>query len=307
MVRALIDSLNELCRQKSNVIFLIADDKEIYDSIYAQYPAQTINIGISECNAISVAAGLASCGYIPYVIGGNTFMAYRAYEFIRDQLCMQKRNVKVIGIGAGVAISVLGNTQHATEDVGALRALPGLTIMTPATPTEVRQMVLQTINIETPLFMRIGRACEKDFYEDGVTFCPYSVQEIKKGKGTAVFSMGSLVSDVLKAAEKLKEKGLDIGVVNIHTIKPLDIKGIKVLSENYSKWVSVEEHNVIGGLGSALAEVIVEEGLKVSLKKIGFRETFAKGHGTYNDVKEANGLGVDDIIQACIENKVIYE
>lgn len=301
MVRALIESLSELCKENPNIIFLIADDKEVYDSLNEKYPSKTINIGISECNAISVAAGLASCGYVPYVIGGNTFMAYRAYEFIRDQLCMQSRNVKVIGIGAGVAISVLGNTQHATEDVGALRVLPGITIMTPATPTEVKLMVMQTINIDTPLFLRIGRSCEKDFYEDGVKFCPNNVQEIKKGKDMAIFSMGSLVCDALEAAEQLKKKGLDIGVINVHTIKPLDIKGIKELSEVYSRWISVEEHNVIGGLGSALMEVVVEENLKVSMKRIGLIETFAKGHGTYDDVKKINGLGIDDIIQACLE------
>ena len=141
MVKALIEELAKLCSENPNVVALIADDKEVYDALSEKYPDQTVNIGISECNAVSVAAGLSACGCIPYVVGGNTFMAYRAYEFIRNQMCMQNRNVKVIGVGAGMAISVLGNTQHATEDMGALRVLPNLKIMTPATPTEVKQVI----------------------------------------------------------------------------------------------------------------------------------------------------------------------
>lgn len=303
MVKALINSLIELCDSNSDIVLLIADDKEIFDSLHEKFPDRTINIGISECNAISVGAGFASCGNIPYIIGGNTFMAYRAYEFIRDQLCMQNRNVKVIGIGAGMAISVLGNTQHATEDVGALRALPNLTIMTPATPTEVKETVLQSINVDSPMFIRIGRASGKDFYEDGIEFCQYAVQEVRKGENIAIFSMGSMVCDALEAAKILEKKEINVGVVNVHTIKPLDKEALKKLSQFYTKWISVEEHNIVGGLGSALSELIVDEELKVTLKKLGLNETFAKGHGTYDDIKEKNGLSIDDIVNICIEER----
>jgi transketolase len=280
---------------------LVADEKETYDALHEQFPDRTINIGISECNAVSVAAGLASCGNIPYVIGGGAFMAYRAYEFIRDQLCMQNRNVKVVGIGAGLAMSVLGNTQHQTEDVGALRTLPKLEIMTPATPTEVKEIILHSINSEHPVFVRVGRPSGNDFYKDGIKFQPYKVQEIKKGKEMAVFATGSIVCDALQVAEALKEKGMDIGVINVHTIKPLDIDGILQLSQNYHKWISVEEHNVIGGLGSALSEVITNKNLDVRLEKIGLADSFAKGHGAYDDLKKANGLGIDNIVKASIK------
>lgn len=301
MVRALIDALIEIADNDKQIVFLIADDKEVYDALIEKYPERTINIGISECNAVSVGAGLASCGNIPYIVGGNTFMAYRAYEFIRDQLCMQNRNVKVIGIGAGVAISVLGNTQHATEDVGALRSLPKLTIMTPATPKETKAMVLQSAKIDGPMFIRVGRSAGDDFYDNGHHFEPNKVQQIKKGKDIAVFSMGSMLCQVLEAAKILKKEGIDIGVFNVHTVKPLDQKGIALLSEVYPKWVSVEEHNVIGGLGSALSEVIVDEKLNVALKKLGLPDAFAKGYGTYEDIKNVNGLGINDIVRICME------
>jgi transketolase len=302
MVKALIDGLLELCKSHPKIVILIVDDLETYDALHEQFPERTINIGISECNAVSMAAGLASCGDIPYVIGGDTFMAYRAYEFIRDQLCMQNRNVKVIGIGAGVAICLYGNTHQATEDVGALRGLPGLTVMTPATPTEVKKTVLHSITVDGPEFIRVGRASGYDFYHDGIEFCPYQVQEIRRGKDITIFATGSIACDALQAAEELKERGrADIGVVNVHTIKPFDKEGVVRLSRSYRKWLSVEEHNITGGLGSALSEVIVEKRLHVTLDKLGLAETFAKGHGSYDDMKRVNGLAIENIVQACMK------
>jgi transketolase len=301
MIKALSKGLFELCKTNPNIIVLICDDSETYDFLHDSFPDRIINMGISECNAVSVAAGLSSCGYIPYVIGGNAFMAYRAYEFVRDQLCMQNRNVKVIGIGAGMAISFLGNTQHATEDMGALRSLPNLTIMTPSTPTEVKEVILNSINIKTPSFIRVGRASGNDFYNNGnINFQPYKIQEIKKGKDVAIFATGSIVCDALQAADELKERGVDVGVVNVHTVKPIDKEGIVRLSKSYNKWISLEEHDVIGGLGSALSEVIVDENLDVKLEKMGLPETFAHGHGTYDDFKKANGLALENIEQVCM-------
>lgn len=300
MVKALIEALSELCGGNPRIVVLIADDKEVYDALSAKFPDQTINIGISECNAVGVAAGLSGSGCIPYVVGGNTFMAYRAYEFIRNQLCMQNRNVKVIGIGAGLAISILGNTQHATEDVGALRVLPNLTIMTPATPTEVKKVVAHSMEFEGPAFIRIGRGSGEDFYKDDVEFCPYKIQEIKKGKDIAVFAMGSIVCDVLKASEILMQEGIDIGVMNVHTVKPLDAKELERLSGRYKKWITLEEHNVIGGLGSALAEVIAARRLSVMFQNMGLTDTFAEGYGTYDEIKNRNHLGISDIVSACM-------
>ena len=305
MVKALIEELAKLCSENPNVVALIADDKEVYDALSEKYPDQTVNIGISECNAVSVAAGLSACGCIPYVVGGNTFMAYRAYEFIRNQMCMQNRNVKVIGVGAGMAISVLGNTQHATEDMGALRVLPNLKIMTPATPTEVKKVIAYSMEFEGPAFIRVGRGCGKDFYQDGIKFRPYQIQEIKEGTDIAVFASGSIVCDVMEASCILKQKGIEIGVMNVHTIKPFDVETAEKLSQRYKKLISVVEHNTLGGLGSALADAIAERRLDVWLCKMGLQDTFAQGYGTYDDIKKKNRLGVDDIVLACIHMKEV--
>lgn len=298
MVKELINTLIEITGHDPKVIILVADDIEVYTALSERFPDRTINIGISECNAISMGAGLSSCGHIPFVVGGNSFMAYRAYEFVRNQLCMQNRNVKVIGIGAGMAISVLGNAQHATEDIGALRVLPGLTIMTPATPKETREMVCHSINIDGPTFIRIGRSCGIDFYNNGHQFEGHKIQMLKNGKDIAAFSAGSMVCQVLDAAREAEKEGIKVGVFNVHTIKPLDKETLVQISGDYHKWISVEEHNVIGGLGSALSEVIVDERADVHLKKIGLNDVFATGYGIYDDIKKINSLGIEDIVQA---------
>lgn len=297
MVRGMIDAITEIARDDGRAVILVGDDLEVYDALAGHFPDRVINIGISECNAVSVAAGLSSCGHVPFVIGGNSFMAYRAYEFIRDQLCMQSRNVKVMGIGAGMANGMFGNTHCATEDMASLRALPGLTIMTPATPGEVRAMVSHSMGIDGPVFIRVGRSCGTDFYDSGHQFEGNKIQMLKEGRDIAAFSTGSVVCQALEAAGLLEAEGIRVGVYNVHTIKPLDTGTLVQIGKDCHKWVSIEEHNVIGGLGGALSEAVVDAGLDVRLKKVGLNDAFAKGCGTHDDIKKNNGLGMDDIVR----------
>jgi len=298
MVKALIDSLIELGELNEDIIVLVADDGEVYHALSTTMPDRTINIGISECNAISVGAGMASCGHMPFVVGGNSFLAYRGYEFIRNQLCMQSRNVKVIGIGAGMAISVLGNTQHATEDISALRVLPKLTIMTPATPTEVKKMLRIAAELNGPVFLRIGRSSGRDFYKDGFIFEPYKIQKVIEGTEALIFASGSIVCDAVEAAQQL---GGQVGVVNVHTIKPIDRESIVDYSMEGKKWLILEEHNVGGGLGGAIAETVIDERLNVEMYRMGLRSHFPIGYGTYQEIKEQNGLSVSHICKKCME------
>ncbi len=299
MVKALIETLVKLQKENEDIVALIADDGELYHALHEAVPDRTINIGISECNAVGVSAGMASCGHLPVVIGGGSFMAYRAYEFIRNQLCMQNRNVKVFGIGAGMAISILGNTQHATEDVSALRGLPGLTVMTPATPEEVKNMTALALETEGPVFLRVGRSCGEDFYRDGFTFEPFRIQEVIGGTDMLIFAMGSIVCDAAAAAGKIG--GSHVGVINVHTVKPLDRERLRMYGAKIKKWLIVEEHNINGGLGGAIAEAVADEHLQVELYRMGLAEQFPTGYGTYQELKEKNKLSVEDICQKCTE------
>ncbi|MBE5865475.1 MAG: hypothetical protein E7292_04560 [Lachnospiraceae bacterium] len=296
MIKALIESLIEVGNDEK-VVYLVADDKEVYDGLVAVFPTRTFNIGIAECNGISLAAGLENGGYKPYVIGGCTFMAFRAYDFIRVQMCMQRSNVKVIGIGAGLAISILGNTQHATEDLSSLRALPYLKVITPSTPTEVRHAVNDVYENSGPAYVRVGRSCGVDFYDEGVCYVSNKMQKILDGEKLLIFSTGSILCKVLEVAKRFTG---EVGVIDVHTISPLDVESLKAYAKENSNWMSVEEHNLNGGLGSALAEAVVDNRLEVSLHRFGLKNQFADGYGNYEQIKEKNGLGIEDIYRECL-------
>ena len=298
MIQSMIQGLTEIAKKDDKIIFLIVDDIEPYEGLHESFPDRTFLVGIAECNAVSMAGGLASCGYKPYVIGGDSFLAYRAFEFIRSQVCLEKRNVKLIGIGAGLAIGVHGSMHTATEDVAVLRALPDLTVITPATETEVKQVMQVSAESHHPMFIRLGRSCGEDFYlNSDHQFHLEKLQEIKTGSDLAVICHGSIVCDVVNAVEGLDEH--KIGVINLSTIKPMDEAGLLDLSGRYKKWLTVEEHNLCGGLGSAVAEVVMDHNLDVKLRRMGMCDAFSRATGGHADIKRSVGLGIDDIRKAC--------
>lgn len=297
MIQAMIRGLAAVCNKRQNAAVLVVDDAETMDALGA---GRVVDVGISECNAAGAAAGMASAGMMVYVVACGSFMACRALDFVRDQVCMQNRNVKVLGIGAGFAISALGSTQHSTEDLGVLRALPNLIVMTASTPTEAERMVVFAAERDEPCYIRIGRACGEDFYLTcGVQFEPFKAQELQRGEKIAILATGTIVCDALEAAKELSKQGVNAGVVNVHTLSPLDTEGIAALAARYDVWVTVEEHSVSAGLGGAAAEVIAEKELRVELVRMGLHGAFAKGHGTHTELKRLNGLGVEDMVRVC--------
>lgn len=299
MIQTLIKALKKIAVVDKKVVFLIIDDVEVYEGLYSELPSQTFLVGIAECNAINIAAGLANGGYKPYVVGGDTFLAYRAYEFIRDQVCLENRNVKIIGIGAGLAISVLGNSHSATEDLAILRTIPNLTVVTPATVSETQQLVEEIAELECPVFLRMGRACGDDYYDETTRCQLGKVQIVQDGKDLLVLSTGTIISDIINAVKEIND--YTVGIVNIHTIKPLDVAGLIELAKDYNKWLVVDEANLAGGLGSAIGEIILDNNLPVQLTRLGLADIFPEGAGGYQELKAKNGLGIFDIKNACIK------
>lgn len=298
MVQSMIQGLIKIAEVDDKVLFLVVDDIEPYEGLKRYVPERTFLIGIAECNAINMAAGLANCGYKPYVIGGDSFLAYRGYEFIRSQVCLDNRNVKMIGIGAGMAIGVHGSMHTATEDVSILRALPNLAVITPATPSEVKYTMEAVNGIDGPMFIRLGRSCGEDFYLDAnIAYSVGKIQEIKKGSDLLIIGHGSIVCDAIAAVFELSDYA--IGVASLSTVKPIDVEGLCGLSKRYKNWLTIEEHNLNGGLGSAVAEVIVDNNLDVRLSRMGLCDTFSRATGGHADIKKKNGLDVSDIKERC--------
>ena len=203
--------------------------------------------------------------------------------------------------GAGETYSALGPTHHSTEDLGGLRSLPGLTILCPASPLEVKKATVAAYELDGPVYLRLGTNKEPEIYFEDYLFEIGKGVTVRGGNDVTLISTGSVVKDVLNVAELLQKEGIQIRVLNIHTIKPIDRELICQAIEETGKIVVVEDHNIVGGLGSAVAEVIAEFGYGVKFKRLGL-QSFSSGYGTYAQVKNMNGLGIEKI---CNEVKLI--
>lgn len=298
MRTAYLDTLYDLAQRDKKVYALISDNGAIvYDKYRRDFPKQYLNLGISEANMIGMAAGMASCGKIPFAYTIGAFLAYRAFEFIRNDVCIQNQNVKIVGTGAGEAYSQLGPTHHATEDLGALRSLPNLTIICPTSPMEVKKATMAAYEQDGPIYLRLGTSKEPEIYKNDYEFHIGKAVTIKEGNDLTLIGTGSILKDLLEVAEELDPKGVQIRVVNMHTIKPLDEDVIRQAIDETGKVITVEDHNVTGGLSSAVAEVIAQYGKAVQFMAMGLMG-FSKGYGTYEQVKEQNGLGKSKIREA---------
>ena len=298
MQRAYVTALYEILKKDRNVISCLSDSGTDYDELIArEFPDQVVNFGISENNQLAAAAGMAAAGKIPFVYTTGAFIVYRSYEFLRDDICLQNRNVKLIGMGTGLAWSTLGATHHTTEDLAPLRALPNLTVITPATPRELTGAVRAAYEIQGPVYIRMGMSGEEEFFDETYTFTPGKIVPMREGNDLTVFTAGSILSEVMKAACLLEQEGISARVINVHTMKPLDSDGILRECERPGLFFSVEEHNSLGGIGTAIADLCVSRGLPVRLTKIGLEDAFASGFGTREEVLAQNRLDAAGIFR----------
>lgn len=292
MRTAYLDTLYDLASRDKRVYALISDNGAIvYDKYRKDLPSQYLNLGISEANMLGMAAGMASCGKIPFAYTIGAFLAYRAYEFIRNDICLQNQNVKIVGTGAGEIYSALGPTHHSTEDLGGLRALPNLTILCPASPMEAGKATRAAYEFEGPVYLRLGTNREAELYDADYTYEIGKGITLRHGHDVTVIGSGGILHDILRIADELNENGISARVINIHTIKPIDKDIIIRAARETGRIATVEDHNIIGGIGSAVAEVLAEAGLGVTFKRFGLHG-FSKGYGTYEQVKEMNGIGI---------------
>lgn len=298
MQKTYIMSLYELMKGDQNVLSLLSDSGTEYDEILKrEFPEQCLNFGISEQNLVGAAAGLANCGKIPFVYTTSAFLAYRAMEFIRDDVCFQRSNVKLIGMGSGLAWSTLGPSHHTTEDIGVLRVIPNLVILSPATPKELREAVYTAYQINGPVYIRMGMSGEKEFYEETYKFHVGESVVLEEGQDAVVFVTGSILEECMEACSLLMREEVSVKIVNIPTLKPINSESILKYVDEDKPIFTVEEHSVVGGLGSIISDIIVEEGKAVRLVKIGLKG-FAKGYGTQRQVRRQNHLDAEQIAAA---------
>lgn len=296
MQKSYINALYELIKEDSNVISCLSDSGTDYDEIIArEFPNQCLNFGISENNKVAAASGMASCGKIPFVYTTSTFLIYRSYEFIRDDICLQNRNVKLIGMGSGLTWSTLGPTHHATEDIALLHSLPNITVLSPATPIELEGCVKKAYEIKGPVYIRMGMSNEKEIYDNDYEFKIEENVTIKDGKDILIYTTGSIISEVLEASKLLELDCVSVKIVNIHTLKPFNEQLIVADLANFKTVFSIEEHNINGGLGSIISEVIASNNISSKLYKIGLNDVFAIDYGTHTQILKSNNLDSSSI------------
>jgi transketolase len=299
MRNAYISALHQLSKTNENILALVADNGTIvYDKYREDFPDRFINFGISEANMVSVAAGLASCGKIPFAYTISNFLTFRAYEQIRNDVCMQKMNVKIVGIGVGFVYSYLGPTHHGTEDIAVMRVLPEMTIFSPSDPSETVKATNAAAQLVGPVYLRLTTGGTPKIYEDDYEFEVGKGVTLRDGSDIAIIATGSIVHEVVQAANKLEKLGVSVRLINIHTIKPIDREIIIKAARETQVILTVEEHSITGGLGSCVAEVLAEEKCVFhSLKRLGLNDAFAQGYGNYQEMKALNGLSKDDIVR----------
>ncbi len=298
-----MDTLYELASKDNKVYALISDNGAIvYDKYRRDLSSQYLNLGISEANMLGMAAGMASCGKIPFAYTIGAFLAYRALEFIRNDICLQNMNVKIVGTGAGMRYSALGPTHHSTEDMGCIRSLPNLIILSPASPMEVVKATRAAYEYNGPVYIRLGTNREKEIYKKDYLFEIGKGVTLFDGEDITIIGTGNILTEVMKARETLEREGNSVRVINMHTIKPLDRDIVKKAIYETPCVITVEDHDIIGGLGSAVAEMIAESGRAVSFSRIGLKECFATGYGTYEDMIKQNKICAEEIVLRCRES-----
>ena len=302
MRNAFIAKLTELA-DDPRVFTILADNGIIvFDDYIKKHPGQLINVGIAECNGVGVASGMASCGFMPFFYTITPFLTARAYEFIRNDICLHKRNVKLVGIGAGFAYSALGPTHHGTEDITLMRSIPGLKIFSPADPEETKRAAVAAYEDPGPVYLRIGTGRNPAVYEGDADFIPGKAVVLKDGSDVTLFSTGTILRDILDAAFELEESGISARVINVHTIRPIDKDIIFKAAKETKALFSIEEHSVVGGLGSAIADVIVQSDMAgVKFRMLGLNDVFAEGYGSVQELRAKYGFDKHSIIKAVKE------
>ena len=261
-------------------------------------PERYFNMGISEQDLIGTAAGFAAAGKIPLASTFAVFATGRAFEQIRNSVCYPKLNVKICATHAGLTVGADGGSHQAIEDISLMRTLPNMTVINPADAKEAEAAVLAAIDYQGPVYIRLGRAETKDIHDDSYHFEWGKAEVLCQGSDVSIFATGIMTAKALDAAETLAKQGIQAEVINVHTIKPLDEETVIASAKKTGKVVTAEEHSIIGGLGSAVAEVLARQ-CPTKQAFVGVQDSFGES-GSPDDLLEKYGLTAEAIVKAAV-------
>ena len=271
------EALEKLGEENKNVVVIDADlAKSTKTSLFAKkFPDRFIDVGIAEQNMIGIAAGLSTFGKVPFVSTFAAFATGRVYDQIRCSVAYPKLNVKICATHAGVTVGEDGATHQMLEDINLMRGLPNMTVISTSDDVQTKWAVEEISKIDGPVYLRLARIATPVIYEENQKFKIGKGVQIGNGTDATIFATGVTVSEALKAQELLKERGFDVRVVDIHTIKPIDRELIVKCAKETDKIITVEDHSIIGGLGTAVCEVLAEE-YPTKVIRLGIPDCFGK-------------------------------
>ena len=284
---------SEMARNK-NIVFITGDlGFGVLDKIAADYPSRFINAGICEQNMTSLATGMALRGKIVFTYSIGNFATLRCLEQIRNGAAYHDCNINIVSVGGGFSYGSLGMSHHATEDIAIMRALPNVSVFTPCDACDAQLAAYEVIRIPAPCYIRLGKGGEPDLPHD----------RVRKGDGScggvAILAAGAIAMEAFAAADALSEEGINCTVVPFAKVKPLDEGLVREIAQTHEYVFTLEEHNIVGGFGGAVAEVIAETGgAKARLKRLGLCDTYSSIVGDQNYLREYYGLDAAAVVAA---------
>ena len=271
------EALVELGKENENIVVLDADLATATKTIEfaKEFPERFFDIGIAEADMIGTAAGMATCGKIPYASTFAVFAAGRAYDQIRSSVCYPNLNVKICATHAGITVGEDGATHQMLEDINLMRGMPNMHVFCPSDDVQTKWLIKEISKIQGPCYVRLCRLATPDIYNENQKFEIGKMVQIGEGEDSTIFATGVTVSEAITAQKELKERGINVRVIDVHTIKPLDEEMIIKCAKETKRLISIEDHNIIGGIGSAISEVLTDK-FPTKLERMGINDTFGK-------------------------------
>ena len=280
-------------------IFLITPDigYSVLEVFRDEFPERYLNVGVAEQNSVSIAAGMALSGLIPYVYTINPFVCMRPFEQIRLDVAYMNTNVRLVGVGGGFSYGAAGATHHTLEDIAIMRVLPNMTVICPGDPWEVDKAVIESVNYKGPIFLRLGKQGEPLINDTEAEYKIGKAIRIKEGEDITLISTGNTLEIADTVTDKLKNKNIKASLISMHTVKPLDENAVMEILKKGKPVFTLEEHSLIGGLGSAVADIIAQSDFNPVFRKFGTEDKFSHYVGGHDYIREKFGLTSEKITE----------
>jgi transketolase len=305
MRNAFADELAKIASVDSRVVLLSGDiGNRLFDPFKTKFPNRFYNCGVAEANMASVAAGMAMCGLRPITYTITPFNTTRCLEQIRDDICYHNVPVLIVGTGSGLSYASLGCTHHSCEDISLLRSLPNMTVLCPADIMELRSLLRLSLKASGPVYMRIGKTNEPVIHSSIPELTIGKGFRIQEGKDLCILSTGNMLPTAIDTAKLLKQEGHEAEIISMHTVKPLDTELLAELSQKFSLLVTIEEHSLIGGLGSSVAEWMADSAIYTRLLRFGTQDRFPHPIGSQQYTRELFGLTPPKITATILKEKI---